>query len=145
MAKLRARSNSTNSKGDRNAPRNKANADWLASFSVVQDLGLALPDVTAATKYDRSPVLKHNGRFMAGMATHSSAEPNSLVFRVGFEERTGLLEDAPEAYYTTEYYQRFPIVLVRLSAVTPEILGQLLALAWRTTARKTGKDKSIFP
>ena len=144
MAKLRARSNSTRSKGDRDAARKQANADWLDSFRVVQKLGLALPDVTTATKYDGSPLLKHNGRFMAGIATHSSAEPNTLVLRIGFEERAGLLEDAPEAYYTTEYYGRFPIVLVRLSAVTTEILGQLLASAWRATDRKSRKDKSNF-
>ena len=43
-------------------------------FRAVRDEGLAMPDVEAATKYDGSPVLKRGGSFMAGLATHSSAE-----------------------------------------------------------------------
>jgi hypothetical protein len=41
-------------------------------------------------------VLKVGGCFMAGLATHHSAEPATLVVRSGFEEREWLLEDAPE-------------------------------------------------
>jgi hypothetical protein len=59
-------------------------------------VGLALPDVEATTRYDGSPVLKVGGCFMAGLATHHSAEPATLVVRSGFEEREWLLEDAPE-------------------------------------------------
>ena len=66
-------------------------------------MGLALPDVEAATRYDGSPVLKAGGCFMAGLATHASAEPDTLVVRVGFEERAYLLEDAPDTYYLTDY------------------------------------------
>ena len=42
---------------------------------------------------------------MAGLATHESAEPGSLVVRVGLEERAYLLEDAPETYYVTDSYR----------------------------------------
>ena len=45
------------------------------AFEVVKAVGLTLPDVEAATKYDGSPVLKRGGSFMAGIATHPSAEP----------------------------------------------------------------------
>ena len=56
-------------------------------FKTVRTLGLALPGVEEATKYDGSPVLKLDGVFVAGLASHSSAEPDSLVVRVGLEER----------------------------------------------------------
>jgi len=36
---------------------------------------------------------------MAGLATHPSAEPDTLVVRHGLEEREWLIEDAPETYY----------------------------------------------
>lgn len=65
-------------------------------FEPVRKIGLALPDVEAGTKYDGSPVLKAGGSFMAGLATHRSAEPETLVVRIGFEERECLLEDAPD-------------------------------------------------
>ena len=45
-------------------------------FEVVRQVGLRLPGVEAATKYDGSPVLKLRGVFLAGLATHRSAEPD---------------------------------------------------------------------
>ncbi len=54
---------------------------------------------------------------MAGLATHRSAEPDTLVVRTGFDERACLLEDAPETYYLTDYYRSHPVVLVRLSRI----------------------------
>ena len=144
MAKLHARSDSPRSKGNRNLLRRQVNASWLDSFHLVEELASNLPDVKIARKYDGSPVLKVNGVFMAGIATHPSAELNTLVLRFELEDRAGLLEEAPEAYYTTNYYQRFPVVLVRLSAVAPEILRQLLIEAWRTTVRKIQRHKPKF-
>ena len=86
-------------------------------FDIVRTVGLDLPDVEAATKYDGSPMLKVGGSFMAGLATHRSAEPGTLVVRCDLEGRASLLEDAPETYYLTEHYQPYPVVLVRLSRI----------------------------
>ena len=105
-------------------------------FETVRTVGLALPDVETATKYDGSPVLKVGGSFMAGLATHSSAEPETLVVRIGLEERECLLEDAPETYYVTDYYQRHPVVLVRLSRIDRDALRDLLSVSWRLALAK---------
>src|ERR1700752_4215421 len=86
-------------------------------FDRVRTVGLALPDVEATTRYDGSPVLKLGGCFMAGLATHASAEPDTLVVRVDLEQRALLLEDAPETYYVTDYYRHHPVVLIRLSRI----------------------------
>ena len=43
-----------------------------------------MPNVEATTKYDRSPVLRVYGVFMAGLAMDASAEPDTLVVRVEF-------------------------------------------------------------
>jgi hypothetical protein len=107
------------------------------SFETVRVVGLALPDVEATTKYDGSPVLKLGGAFLAGLATHRSAEPETLVVRVGLEERECLLEDAPETYYLTDYYRRHPVVLVRLSRIDRDALRDLLSSSWRLTLPKT--------
>jgi hypothetical protein len=106
------------------------------AFDRVRVVGLTLPDVEAATRYDGSPVLKLGGCFMAGLATHYSAEPDTLVVRVGFEDRVWLLEDAPETYYLTDYYRNHPVVLVRLSRVDRDALRDLLSVSWRLTAAK---------
>jgi hypothetical protein len=110
-------------------------------FETVRTVGLALPDVEATTRYDGSPVLKVGGRFMAGMATHRSAEPNTLVVRCGFEERERFLEDAPETYYITDYYGSYPIVLARLSRLDRDALRDLLSVSWRLTLAKTRKPR----
>ena len=110
-----------------------------AAFDIVRTVGLALPDVEATTKYDGSPVLRVDGIFMAGLATHPSAEPETLVVRAGLEERERLVEDAPETYYLTDYYRNYPLVLVRLSRVEPAALHDLLSVSWRITTAKSRK------
>ena len=107
------------------------------AFEIVRTVGLALPDVEATTRYDGSPVLKLGGCFMAGLATHPSAEPDTLVVRVGDEEREWLLEDAPETYYLTDYYRSYPLVLVRLSRIERDALRDVLSVSWRLTAEKS--------
>ena len=105
-------------------------------FDTVRTVGLALPGVEAATKYDGSPVLKAGGSFMAGLAMHRSAEPETLVVRSGVEERDALLEDAPETYYVTDYYRPHPVVLVRLSRIDRDALRDLLSVSWRLAMAK---------
>ena len=106
-------------------------------FETVRRVGLALPDVEAATKYDGSPVLKAGGCFMAGLATHPSAEQGTLVVRVSVEERVWLLEDAPEIYYLTDYYRAHPVVLVRLLRIDRDALRDLLTMSRRLTLAKS--------
>ena len=114
----------------------------LDAFNRVDSVGRSLPDVESSIRYDGSPVLKVRGCFLAGLATHPSAEPDSLVVRVGFEEREWFLSDAPETYYVTEYYRRYPIVLVRLSQVGQDALRDLLSASWRLAMEKAGKRRS---
>jgi hypothetical protein len=100
-----------------------------------------MPDVEATVRYDGSPVLKAGGCFMAGLATHRSAEPDTLVVRCGYDERESLLEDAPETYYLTDYYRSYPLVLVRLSRLERDALRDLLSVSWRLTLPKARKRR----
>src|SRR6188768_1301496 len=102
-----------------------------SAFDLVRAAGLTLPGVVATTKYDGSPLLKVNGMFLAGLAMHPSAEPETLVVRAGLEERESLLEEAPDTYYLTDYYRSYPLVLVRLSRVGADALRDLLKVSWR--------------
>jgi hypothetical protein len=54
----------------------------VRGFNAVKTVGLEFPDVEATTRYDGSPVLKAAGCFMAGLASHPSAEPDTLVVRI---------------------------------------------------------------
>jgi hypothetical protein len=111
------------------------------AFDAVKAVGLTLPQVEATTKYDGSPVLKLRGCFLAGLATHPSAEPDTLVVRASFEQREWLLADAPDTYYLTDYYRPYPLVLVRLSRVDRDALHDLLSVSWRLTALKTARGR----
>ena len=113
-----------------------------ATFRTVERLALTLPDVESTTKYDGSPVLKRGGSFMAGLATHPSAEPNTLVVRVSEEERGWLLDDAPETYYLTEFYRKYPLVLVRLSRIDRDALRDVLSVSWRLSGRRSSQSLS---
>ena len=116
---------------------NAANA-----FDIVRRVGLALPGVEATTKYDGSPVLKTHGIFVAGLAMHRSAEPETLVVRVGLDEREWMLEDAPETYYVTDYYRPYPVVLARLSRIDRDALRDLLTVSRRLALAKTRKPRN---
>ena len=121
-------------------PARQAPAD---PFERVKTIGLTLPDVEAAIKYDGTPVLKVRGCFMAGLATHRSAEPHTLVVRAGLEERDWLVADAPETYYLTDYYRSYPLVLVRLARFDRDALHDVLSVSRRLTLPKTRKRPNL--
>lgn len=102
-------------------------------------MALRLPGVEASRKYDGSMVLKAGGTFMAGMATHPSAEPHTLVVRHGLEARDLIIADAPETYYLTDYYRTYPLVLARLAKLDPDALRDLLTVSWRMAKEKGQK------
>jgi hypothetical protein len=106
------------------------------AFDRVRSVGLQLPGVEAATRYDGSPVLKLGGCFMAGLTMHPSAERDTLVVRTDLEDRQSLLEDAPDIYYVTDYHRPHPVVLVRLSRIDRDALHDLLRVSWRLTQAK---------
>jgi hypothetical protein len=105
-------------------------------FREVARVGLTLPGVERATRYDGAMVLRVGGVFMAGAAAHESAEPKSLVVKVDPADRAAFLEDAPETYYLTEYYRPHPVVLVRLSRIERGALRDLLAMSARFASQR---------
>jgi hypothetical protein len=106
------------------------------NFDTVRKIGLALPGVEESTAYG-SPALKVRGKLLACVPAHRSAEPGSLVVRVGFDDRAELLAADPDVYYVTDHYLGYSAVLVRLSRVTPDFLRDLLGMAHKfVTARR---------
>ena len=106
-------------------------------FARVRQIGLAMPDVEASIRYDGSEVLKAGGSFMAAIATDESAEADTLVVRCELDDRELLLEDAPETYYVTDFYAKYPLVLVRLAEVTEDALRDLLSVSRRMALEKS--------
>ena len=105
------------------------------SFDTVRDMGLSLPGVEESTAYG-APALKVRGKLLACVPANRSAEPDSLVVRVDFDERAELLAADPEVYYITDHYSGYSAVLVRLSRVDPDMLKDLLGMAYKFVTRK---------
>lgn len=100
------------------------------TFETVRALALSLPGVEESTLRG-SPSLKLGGKLFACPALHRSAEPDTLVVRVGLEQRAALLATEPERYYVTEHYAKHPVVLARLARLNRTALKQLLKLGWQ--------------
>ncbi len=115
-----------------------------ASFDVVREIGLELPDVEVSSTWG-SPALKVRGKLLACVAIHKSAEPGSLVVRIDLGQRAALLADAPGTYYVTDHYGPYPAVLVRLSQISKDQLRDLLRSAWRFVTAKQSRTFSRVP
>ncbi len=87
------------------------------------------------------PALKVHGRMFVCLASHKSAEPDTLVVMMDFPDRDVLIEDDPDTYYLKEHYVGYPCVLVRLSRVRPDALRDLVIGAHRyvSARRKRGR------
>ena len=110
-------------------------------FDTVRDIGLALPGVEEGTAYG-FPALKVRGKLLACVPANPSAEPGSIVVRVDFDDRAELLASAPDVYYITDHYVDYNGVLVRLSRVSPEVLRDLLGMAYKFVTSNVGPRSS---
>ena len=105
------------------------------NFDTVRNIGLALPGVEESTAYGQ-PALKVHGKLLACIPANRSAEPGSLAVRMDFDDRAELLAADPDVYYVTEHYVSYTAVLVRLSRVNPDVLRDLLGMAYKFVTRK---------
>ena len=100
------------------------------TFEAVEAIGRALPDVEVTTAWGQ-PALKLHGKMFVCLASHPSAEPDSLVVMMAFADRDALVEDDPATYYLKEHYLNHPCVLVRLTRVRLDALRDLVVGAHR--------------
>jgi hypothetical protein len=111
-------------------PRVRATLAGKQTFAGVAAIGRALPDVEVTTAWGQ-PALKVRGKMFVCIASHKSAEPNSLVVMMAVADRDALVEDDPATYYLKEHYVNHPCVLVRLTRIHPEALRDLVVGAHR--------------
>lgn len=109
-------------------------------FDVVRKLGLQLPKAEESTTFGK-PSLKIQGKMFVCMASHKSAEPDSLAVRIDFEQREELLAADPAIYYITDHYRNYPAVLVRLPQISADALQDLLGMAYRLVARESNRQR----
>ena len=110
-------------------------------FDTVRNIGLTLLGVEESTAYG-VPALKVHGQLLACVPANRSAEPNSLVVRVDFNDRAELLAGDPNVYYVTDHYVGYNAVLVRLSRVNHDMLRDLLGMAYKFVTREVASRSS---
>jgi hypothetical protein len=108
------------------------------TFKAVEAIGRTLPDVEVTTTWGK-PTLKVRGKMFVCIASHKSAEPNSLVAMMDFPDRDALVEDDPDVYYLKEHYLNYPCVVVRLSRISRDALRDLVIGAHRYVSTRTRK------
>jgi len=111
------------------------------SFKTVESIGRTLPDVEVTTAWGQ-PALKVRGKMFVCIASHKSAEPNTLVVMMDFADRDALVEDDPSTYYLKEHYLNYPCVLVRLSRVRADALRDLITGAHRFVSAKVRRKRT---
>ena len=110
------------------------------TFKAVEAIGRTLPDVEVTTTWGQ-PTLKVRGKMFACIASHKSAEPNSLVVMMDFADRDALLEDDPGVYYVKDHYVPYPCIVVRLSRIRADALRDLIVGAHRHVSAKASARK----
>src|SRR3954466_9957277 len=104
----------------------------MPSWKDVVAAGARVPGVGESTAYG-TPSLKVRGKFMCRLRTN----PDALVVRVlDVADAEALLKGRPDVFFSTQHYEGWPGVLVRLDAVDPEQLAELVEDAWRIQAPK---------
>jgi hypothetical protein len=105
-------------------------------FKAVESIGRTLPGVEVTTTWGQ-PTLKVRGRMFVCIASHKSAEPDTLVVMMDFADRDALIEEDPDTYYLKDHYVGYPCVLVRLARAHPDALRALVVGAHRYVAAKS--------
>lgn len=79
--------------------------------------------------------LKARGKLLMCPAIHKSVEPDTLVIKIGMDQRAELIAADPDVYYVTEHYVKYPSVLVRVSRIHPDSLRDLIGMALKFARR----------
>jgi hypothetical protein len=106
------------------------------TWADVGALAERLPGVVPSTSYG-TPALKVAGKVIARLKEGGDA----VVLRAPMVVRDHLLATAPDAYFVTDHYRDYPIVLLRLDRADAAQVGELLESAWRAVAPKRLVDE----
>jgi hypothetical protein len=100
------------------------------TFDDVLEIGSKLPDVEKSATYGVS-ALKIGKSLLTCPAINKSAEPNSIMVRLPFEDRNRRLAERPDVYYLPAHYEPYPCVVARLPKIRRSELRELLGAGWR--------------
>src|SRR5262245_39629933 len=98
----------------------------LVTWETVRQFALALPEAEEGSSYG-TPAFRVRGKLF--LRLHQSGD--SIVVRMDPQERATRMQADPKAFYITDHYLNYPLMLVRLSAVRRDDLRDLVEESWR--------------
>jgi hypothetical protein len=109
-------------------------------FDAVREVARSLPGVEESLGRGVWS-LKFRGKLLACPAINKSAEPDSLVVKLGFDQRAELIAADPDVYYLTDHYVKYPSILVRVPRIHPDALRGLLEMALKFASGESKPEK----
>jgi hypothetical protein len=98
----------------------QALVDWAAA---------ALPGLEQRTCYG-TPALYVRKRILARLREDGA----TVAIKIEFADRDVVLEADPAAFFLTDHYRPYPMVVMRLAKVRPAVARSLLEQAWARAA-----------
>jgi hypothetical protein len=127
----------TRKKGPRPAPATGAGEDKRTSrtaptpaYRRFVKLALTFPGVEESSSYG-TPALKVKGKLLSRLRTEAEG---ALALRCDFIDREILLQADRAAFFVTDHYLNYPMILIRLDKVRADALPDLFERAWRMQA-----------
>ena len=100
-------------------------------FETLRQIALAFPGMEEGYSYG-TRAFRVRKKFFARI----KEDGETLVLKVGDLEKDFLLEAEPDIYFSTDHYNGYPAVLIRLPIITPEDLRDVIEKAWRKMAAR---------
>jgi hypothetical protein len=102
----------------------------MATIDDVRRIALSFPETTEKPLYG-TPGFRVKDKAFARLREEGDV---LVVWCADEGEKEGYIATQPDIFFTLPHYDGYPAVLVRLSAIDVEELGDVLADAWRVRA-----------
>ena len=96
----------------------------MATPADVRKIALALENVAERPSYG-TPAFFVRRKLFARLLE----DGDSVVVKIDFDDRQRRVQANPRAFFVTDHYQKYPMMVVRLSEVDKQELRELLAAA----------------
>jgi hypothetical protein len=110
------------------------------TWNDVRRIGLTFDNVEVSTSYG-TPALKQKKKLLIRL----KEDGETIVAIIGFDNRDMLMEIDTKTFFTTDHYNGYPSVLVRLARITRDQARDVIAMAVKHRSQATGhrsRDRS---
>lgn len=97
----------------------------MSGSTTVRKLALAMPDTVERPSYG-TPAFFVKKKLFARLLE----DEDTMVIKIDMDQRTILMNANPQCFFITDHYRNYPMMIVRLSAVSVDELRELLNDAW---------------